>query len=161
MCFSPNSPIHTAGFKCLNFPKSLTPVFKRVLALPLSSSISISRPMHVWVCSLLLAVTSHSHCFPQLPLAWDLSCAMCGSLSSKLGDTGTNQTAPTQIKMLKIRSTLLSLVHGRKLGTGLLLCLNHSVPHWGRGGQWQVKTPWNFLPFWMWLFLNWTFAWLL
>lgn len=74
MIFFPSSPVYTAAFKCLGFPKSLILTSLGALAILLYSLISSHR--HLRSCSVLVVFTNHDHCFPQFPLAWDLSFAV-------------------------------------------------------------------------------------
>lgn len=140
-----------------------------VSPLLLLSSLAVLLYFSIGIISLQVSTGLQSPCIflepwplpPWLPLASNLSCAAFSHLWSKLGDTKTYPSGfPRQGRTLQILSAPLSgLWKGPgDQATAFPKC---AAWCWGESGTRWMKMLKNFLPFLMWLFLDWEFIWLL
>lgn len=118
-------------------------------------------PRHLWVWSLSAAIKSCAYCFLQLFLVWSNLCLFwLSEIQIRRYRHHSLRTPPERLELCKLH-TLCSVVQGWELRTRLPLTPNCTTPGQGGVEQVWVKTPWNFLLFWMWVFLDCAFAWLL
>ena len=136
------SPMFIAGFDCLYFPKSFVSAFLQslgwVFCLPLPI---ISCPRHLLVCNTPASFMSNACCF-SLSGIW-----------VRYARDESFWLPPDRLEYCQKKKGffLLFVLYGK---AGCQLLWTKTVWHWEDSGLGQAKTPWNVLPFWVWLFVD-------